>query len=111
MNKESNFQLETAKQYLILFGNKRPTPRQLMLMKDLLFHVWLQRDLTLVPKLSKREKQCLYYASQGKTIEETALLLGLHEATVETYRKQVVVKLDCRNMYQAISVGIRYGEK
>lgn len=47
--------------------------------------------------LSRREKECVYWTSQGKTIEETSKLLQLTPCTVKFYLKNVRIKLDCKN--------------
>lgn len=60
-------------------------------------------------KLSKREKECLYWASQGKSSEETAMILNIKKATVDTYRTQAREKLNCITMAQAVYKGLRLG--
>ncbi|HEV2614170.1 MAG TPA: helix-turn-helix transcriptional regulator [Gammaproteobacteria bacterium] len=59
------------------------------------------------PRLAKKEISCLYWAAQGKSSEETAILLHLSKNTVETYRKRIKTKLNCRNMAHAVHKGIR----
>jgi DNA-binding CsgD family transcriptional regulator len=53
-------------------------------------------------KLTPREKECLYWVAQGKSSEETALILNIKTPTVDTYRKQIKEKLNCITIAQAV---------
>ncbi len=53
-------------------------------------------------KLSQGEIDVLYWAAQGKTAEETAILLGLTKHTLETYRKRATNKLNAANITHAV---------
>ncbi len=53
-------------------------------------------------RLSRREVQCLYWASRGKTDAETAIILGVSHAAVRYHVTRVAEKLDCVNRAQAI---------
>ena len=39
-------------------------------------------------KLTEREIECLYWAANGKSSEETAVILKIKPSTVEEYRKK-----------------------
>lgn len=60
-------------------------------------------------ELSEREKQCLFWASEGKTSWEIATILGITERTVNFHLNQVTNKTDSRNRTQAIAKTTRSG--
>jgi DNA-binding CsgD family transcriptional regulator len=98
-----------AKSYLYYLGNKNPTLKQLTNMKDLLFNVWLRWEVVFDQRLTDREKECLFHASHGKNAKEIACLLKVTESTVRAHQKAILSKLICRNLNQAVSIGIKYG--
>ena len=55
------------------------------------------------PPLTRREIECLYWVSQGKTARDVADILGLSIHTSRWYLKSIRLKLDCHNMSQAIT--------
>lgn len=59
--------------------------------------------------LSSREKECLFWASEGKTSWEIATILGISERTVNFHLTQVTNKTDSRNRNQAIAKTISSG--
>jgi DNA-binding CsgD family transcriptional regulator len=57
--------------------------------------------------LTKRQSECLFYLTQGKTFKEIALLMnGISVRTVETYIEQLKLKLNCRNKSELIVMAI-----
>lgn len=52
-----------------------------------------ERDTTLTP----RESETLKWLAEGKTIEETAIILGVSMETIKTFCKSIRTKLDCTN--------------
>lgn len=58
--------------------------------------------------LSKREKQCLFYISRGRTIKEIANLLNLSPKTVEDYWESVRIKLNCDIKSELVDRYIQY---
>ena len=54
------------------------------------------------PKLSKREQQCLYFASCDLSTRETAEKMHLGFETVKSYRRMVLQKLNCKTMVGAV---------
>lgn len=60
-------------------------------------------------ELSDREKQCLFWASEGKTSWEIATILGISERTVNFHLTQATNKTDSKNRSQAIAKGITSG--
>jgi len=59
--------------------------------------------------LSRREVECLSWASAGKTSLEMSEILGLSEYTVNHYLNRATRKLDAVNRVQAVAKAIRAG--
>ena len=59
--------------------------------------------------LSNREKECLYWASEGKTSWEIATIIGISERTVNFHLTQATNKTNSKNRSQAIAKGITNG--
>jgi DNA-binding CsgD family transcriptional regulator len=59
-------------------------------------------------KLTKRQKQCLYYLIKGMTIKEIAHQLTLSARTVEHYLETVKTKLNCHSRSQLIASVLDY---
>jgi DNA-binding CsgD family transcriptional regulator len=60
-------------------------------------------------KLTERELECLYWAANGKSSIETATILKIKPSTVEEYRKQIKMKLNCNNLVQAVYEAVKRG--
>jgi len=54
------------------------------------------------PPISARERDVLYWAAQGKTAYEVAVILGLAEPTVTSYLRSARYKLDSTSTTQAV---------
>jgi DNA-binding CsgD family transcriptional regulator len=50
--------------------------------------------------LTKAEMVCLYWLSQGKTLEETAIILSLSSRTVKAHIHAAKTKLNCSSLFQ-----------
>ncbi|MBI5443320.1 MAG: response regulator transcription factor [Deltaproteobacteria bacterium] len=59
--------------------------------------------------LSARESQVLRLLAEGKTKQEIALLLGVGEATVDTYRRRISIKLRLHTLSDLVKYAIREG--
>lgn len=59
-------------------------------------------DLPSKIALTPRERECIHWLLEGKTAEETAIILGLARKTVESYFENIRNKLNCTNKYQII---------
>ncbi|MNH06427.1 Transcriptional activator protein LuxR [compost metagenome] len=59
--------------------------------------------------LTDRETECLFWASEGKTSNEIACILGITERTVNYHLNQVTRKTGSMNRYQAIAKGVSSG--
>ncbi|CAK9885909.1 MAG: Transcriptional activator protein EsaR [Candidatus Erwinia impunctatus] len=55
---------------------------------------------------TQRENQILYWASVGKTYQETAMILGITTRTVKFHMSNVVKKLGVTNARHAIRLGV-----
>ncbi|MEO0328680.1 MAG: helix-turn-helix transcriptional regulator [Pseudomonadota bacterium] len=60
-------------------------------------------------KLSKRERECLQWTSEGKTSYEIGIILGLSENTINNYIATVGRKLGAVNRAHMVSIGFRSG--
>lgn len=60
-------------------------------------------------QLSKRETECLLWIAMGKSTDETAVIMDIKPSTVDTYRKNIVRKLNVTNMYAAVFEATRRG--
>lgn len=60
--------------------------------------------------LSKRERQVLSWASQGKTSEEIAGITGIAEPTVNNHIYRIMKKLKVSSRSQAIAIAIAEGQ-
>jgi DNA-binding CsgD family transcriptional regulator len=57
--------------------------------------------------LSERERECLYWASAGKTTDEVAMILGVSSNTVNSYLAHVIQKFGAKNRTMAMAMAIR----
>ena len=74
---------------------------------DLTNNGWLENWKNVndtIDNLTNNEKNILYWASNGKTSEETSFILGLTKHTVQTYRKKAIQKLNASNISHSISI-------
>ena len=58
-------------------------------------------------KLTKRERECLEWASQGKTSFEIATILGLSENTINNYIASIVRKMGASNRLHMVGIALR----
>lgn len=66
-------------------------------------------SLLTLDKLSSSELSVLYWSAKGKTSEEIASILYLSKNTVDTYRRNLINKLNVSNITQAVYVAISLG--
>ena len=59
--------------------------------------------------LAPRERQVLQLVAEGKTSKEIAIALGIGTSTAESYRAQVMEKLDIHNTAGLVRYAIRQG--
>lgn len=90
-------------------GNSEPTERQITIMEKLLSNISMFQYMAFHHELTESEVNCLYLAAKGYSIQETANFLKEDSTTIEFHRKQILHKLGCKNITQAVFEGIRYG--
>lgn len=59
--------------------------------------------------LSERERECVFWVSEGKTTDEVAVILGVSGNTVNSYVTNAVQKLSARNRTSAVAAALRNG--
>jgi DNA-binding CsgD family transcriptional regulator len=59
--------------------------------------------------LSDRERECLFWVSEGKTTDEVAVILGVSSNTVNSYITHAIQKFSASNRAMAIATAIRSG--
>src|SRR5690606_37138171 len=60
--------------------------------------------------LTRRERQCLLWATRGKGQEEIAMILGLRPRTVRFHQENAMRKLGARNIAAAVAVATALGQ-
>ncbi|WP_432696161.1 helix-turn-helix transcriptional regulator [Marinobacterium sp. YM272] len=77
------------------------------------FHVcyrdMIQNGAHSLPALTERERDVLYWAAEGKTDQEIALILGITFHTIRFHWRQIFNKLDVHGRSFAIAKSIRFG--
>ncbi|MHA6686451.1 helix-turn-helix transcriptional regulator [Mesorhizobium sp. A556] len=59
--------------------------------------------------LSDRERECLFWVSEGKTTDEVAVILSVSSNTVNSYITHAIQKFGASNRAMAIATAIRSG--
>ncbi len=62
-----------------------------------------------IESLSAREKDCLYWVSEGKTDGAIGIILGISERTVRFHMNNVKLKLNVSSRAQAVKIYVRSG--
>lgn len=57
--------------------------------------------------LSRREAECLAWASRGKSSSDVGAILGLSPRTVDSYLEKVCAKLRVRTRIEAVALAVR----
>ncbi|SUY92937.1 Transcriptional activator protein luxR [Buttiauxella agrestis] len=61
----------------------------------------------IIPRLTKREQECLQWVAEGKTNWEISKILSISERTVIFHVNNCMAKLDSKNRVQAITKAMR----
>ncbi|MCE3238132.1 MAG: Bacterial regulatory protein luxR family [Gammaproteobacteria bacterium] len=69
----------------------------------------IKRGYPASEDLTEREKECLWWASKGKSIKEVAKILQISPLTAETHNKNIRDKLHCSTIIEAVVEGIHRG--
>ncbi|QUL37553.1 LuxR family transcriptional regulator [Erythrobacter sp. JK5] len=59
--------------------------------------------------LSPRELEVLRWAASAKSVADIATIVGLSNATVDTYMRRVYAKLGAHNKIEAVTIALRHG--
>jgi DNA-binding CsgD family transcriptional regulator len=59
--------------------------------------------------LSAREIECISWSSAGKSLAETARLMGISERTVRFHRENIRIKLDTQTTMESVSKAVSLG--
>ncbi|HMK56679.1 MAG TPA: response regulator transcription factor [Dissulfurispiraceae bacterium] len=60
-------------------------------------------------RLSSREREVLQLLAEGKSSAQIAVILGLHERTVDVHRHKIMKKLDRHNVAELTKYAVREG--
>jgi two-component system NarL family response regulator len=60
-------------------------------------------------ELTAREREVVQLLAEGKTSKDVAVALGVAVSTVETYRRQIMAKLDIHSVAELTKYAIRHG--
>ena len=66
-------------------------------------------DEAAASQLTAREKEVMAWAARGKTVADTAQILGISPETVEGFIKQALRKLDASNKTHGVAKSIALG--
>lgn len=69
----------------------------------------IKRGYSNREELTDREKECLIWASRGKSTKEIAKILKISPHTIATHSKNIKEKLNCNTMVEAVIEGIHRG--
>ncbi len=64
-------------------------------------------DLKKLPSLTRREKEILLLLSEGKNTQEIADALFLSFLTIQTHRRNILNKLDAKNVAELVNIAIK----
>ena len=59
---------------------------------------------TIKTQLNETEQSILYWSAQGKSAEETSIILGLKNNTINSYRKKILSKMNTTSITQAVYI-------
>lgn len=99
--KEKQFKKELSKIFLDYLDSLSPDKR--IEQMELLLSEPIHRKPALNRRLTPQENKCLYLASKGKEIKETARILGLSQRTIKFHRVNITKKLEVPNLMAAIA--------
>jgi DNA-binding CsgD family transcriptional regulator len=74
--------------------------------RDMLYASYIARVHSKAPTtLTSQEFGTLFYAAQGYTARETGSVMQLSAYTIKQYRKNLLEKMNVRNMTHAVALG------
>ncbi len=63
----------------------------------------------VIGSLTRRERECLLWASHGKSQEDTSMILGISARTVRFHQENAMCKLDAVNIAAAVAAAVALG--
>jgi len=69
----------------------------------------MNKNLEVMPNLSKREKEVLTWSKRGKSSWEISAILNISERTVNFHVNNIMQKLNAVSRIQAVAVAIERG--
>jgi DNA-binding NarL/FixJ family response regulator len=66
-------------------------------------------DSNLTPRLSDRQKEIVRLLGQGRNSRKIAEMLGISQKTVETHRRNIMLRTNCRSTGELVRYAIRNG--
>jgi DNA-binding CsgD family transcriptional regulator len=63
----------------------------------------------VVESLTRRERECLLWASHGKSQEDVAVILGISARTVRFHQENAMCKLDAVNIAATVAAAVALG--
>ncbi len=100
-----NVQKEMTKSVLSLLSIEHPTTRQYEIISTIL-STHRTSELYANSILSRRQRACLYWTAKGMTAQQIAILLNLQESTIISFKREVMKKLNCKRISQAVHLGL-----
>lgn len=90
---------------------RRTTFRQFPIIASHIHHAILRTEgvLRAQPHLSRREVECLRWTSEGKTVWECSVILGLSHHSVRCYLESARHKLGASSNTHAVSLALKSG--
>ena len=107
-NQDSWVSTSLVKEILFILGNVDPTEKQKELMFRLLSCISVHPRFRLAEILTERERTCLFWMMFGMPASKIAQLMQVKQTTIQAYRKQILLKLDCTSITQVISTMLCY---
>ncbi|MFZ2486291.1 MAG: helix-turn-helix transcriptional regulator [Candidatus Rickettsiella isopodorum] len=95
--------------YLEFLEIRRPSKRQIRVIEHLVYRKHTYEDFTFYYPLTLQELKCLYLASEGYDIKDTANFLKITIRAVENHRTSIIKKLNCKNIAHSIKKGMEKG--
>jgi DNA-binding NarL/FixJ family response regulator len=80
-----------------------------VMLNDYVRHLAEKGIVDRFESLSEREREIFQLVAEGRTNKETADLLGVSAATVETHRSHIFQKLDIHNTAELVLYAVRRG--
>lgn len=91
-----------ANEILLVCGNSAPTIKHHHFILNLLSHMIVNPTADNIHLLSERERTCLFWIAHGMTVKEMTHLMHVKPCTVQTYRRRILTKLNCKTLTQAV---------